>query len=891
MKGRQTSYQRFSSLLGTTGSVVNKFFRSLGGTLEGRDSELMGKTQRDMSDNNGIYNKTLKIEDDLTYDYEKEDLGEEVYGCISHPFGKDSIYIEKDSKTAIEGRKTKRVDSPHFEDKKREWYYKKANKTYEDCALIPQENLPLVVNSKFEMRYWDANTDNTTTIPKGAGFTSGSLVRPISFIKEAKQIKKNGCRTVDAQIGGASHILKDVPLEIAHQLINCCKEIELKGNVSYSITRKNKRCTTWDGDEDGPTGTKKEWEGEYRIGCPPGQCKDQGGSQTASCMSSERTTKIMLDGKLEMTAYRHKQVADIWGKEPKILEISGNSFWGGLERAALRKISSSGCDPIDLESGPNTIPTKLPDPTIKQVLEFEKQTKLSSGCLSYPFTNNSMIIAKEEDNLKTEKLDGYTDICEPDSVITNNYLYGPAQISAYLGESIFSSSDFQYSYPSGINIRTIGNSDIAVRPIYVSGPSLYCYFGGIGWDYSKIGEKEPEVPWHQDNCGIYSSNYKDWKMTWNSTKLKKTYTGDCAQGFSGFDRFNRKNNSCDCGDDCEHCKSDWGKLKLLCECEPQCANALSGNHTPENPNPCVGPYISGCDGMYGFSFTIGKYVGVQLKDYPYEESAQVYNVAPVPLATKAGPAAQEDLVLWFEGIISDALAYFPNYSAEMQLTIYPNRESVDKAFEILQENSLIRYEKKSVGSVTLTVGEWSNSFPIWVILSIRKETTCKTPATGLSINVQNTLVEGDMYKVCKNCEDDSPLPTCCDDAGCGGVDDAKECCNDKNCGIDDPCALAIYVVPINKRCDANSITTCEGACKDIELGECGCCGCKGFEDDPDYYDDDCEIRCKPYTANCKPYKVKTDFENLSCYGDAHEEDVHEVSIDLTIEFKPFKEME
>ena len=894
MKGRQTSYQRFSSVLGTTGSVVNKFFRSLGKTPNGRDSELSNTIQIDSSDNKGIYNKTLRVEDDLTYDYDKEDLGEEVYGCISHPFGENSIYIEKDSETAIEGRKTKRANSPHFKDKKRKWYDEKSDKTYEECALIPQENVPLAVNSKFEMKFWEAETEKTTTIPKGIGFTSGSLVRPISFIEEAKRIENGWSKAQKfsweayGSLSGRSHILRGVPLEIAHKLINCCKEIELKGDVNYSIKRTSKKCATWDGNEEGPSSTQKEWEGEQIKGCPPGTCSSIGGNQTANCISNQQVTTIKLNGKLDMTAYRHKQVADIWGKEPKVLDISGNYFVSSFEKPALRKISRSECVGLDFDSGP--IPTtKLPDPTIKQVLEFETQTKLSSGCLSYPSTNNSMIIAKEEDSLKTGKLDGYTEICEPDSAKTYNYLFSTAQMSW----ALFNGYPRGNTYPSGIQMRNPAfspNSASAVRPFYVSGPSLHCSFGGMGWDYSEIGKKEPEVPWHQDDCGKYPSNYKDWKMTWNSTKLKKTFEGDCAQGFNGFDRYDRKKNNCNCGDKCKDCKADWGKLKLLCECEPQCQKA---DHfpleSPENPNPCAGPYISNCDGMCGFSLFIGKYVGVQVKDSPY-----AYNVAPVPLTTKVEPRAQEDLVLWFDGFISDVLdtEFFPNYSLGLgsgnglQLSIYPNQESVDIALAGLPENSLIRYEKKSVGSVTLTLDDWSNSFPIWVILPIRKETTCTTGPTT-STNTQSTLVEGSPYNSCVDCIGE--LPDCCSEQGCGGVSSSTQCCNEADCGINDPCGLAIYVSPSKGQCDDNAEKTCGGGCVDVDLSECGCCGCTFNACDPES-EDDCFICC-PNWKSCKPYKLIKDFEYLSCYGEAHEEDVHEVSIDLTIQFKPFKEME
>ena len=113
MKGRHTSYQRFSSVLGTGGSVVSKYLRSLS---EKRDSELAGKIAKDKSDNKGIYNKTLTAED-LIYDIKKEDLGEEVYGCIANIL--DTSTIEFDPEAAIQQRKDKRKIS----ERKRSWFH------------------------------------------------------------------------------------------------------------------------------------------------------------------------------------------------------------------------------------------------------------------------------------------------------------------------------------------------------------------------------------------------------------------------------------------------------------------------------------------------------------------------------------------------------------------------------------------------------------------------------------------------------------------------------------------------------------------------------------------------------------------------------------------------
>lgn len=391
MKGRQTSFQRFGSALGTNGSVVNKFFRSLGKTLSanGRDSELFGTNQTDMSDNKGIYNKTLKSDEYLQYDIYKEDLGEEVYGCIARPFGKESGTIEADSSIAIKGRQTKRADSPHFDTAKREWHNTKADETYEDCALIPQENIPLVVNSKFEMTYWDDIQKKVVQVPKGTGFTSGALVRPIAFSDKATKLP-DGAALYDEQGIMYACKLNDVPIKTAHAILNRCKEISLTGSVDIQLTRKNKRCN-------GPETSTMKWTSERGPeGCPPGDCVDVSGELTTTCISEQKTTVLKLAGDIEMTAYRHKQLSDIWS-EPKTLDLSGNYFYGSSENSAfLRKIAYTNCE----TTGDSAIEKLIPA-TIEKIAEFERQTKLSSGCLVYPETNASILLATQANNLKS----------------------------------------------------------------------------------------------------------------------------------------------------------------------------------------------------------------------------------------------------------------------------------------------------------------------------------------------------------------------------------------------------------------------------------------------------------------------------------------------------------
>ena len=914
MKGRITSFQRFGSSLGTTGSVLHKFIRSLGnaGLNKGRDRELLGDGPAgvDESDGKGIYNKTVKSGDDLKYDFEEEDnFGEEVYGCIAKPFGKDALQ-EKDSKTAINCRKATIVDSPHYEENKRKWHHADPKKSYEDYAAIPQENLPLTVNSKFPMKYCSRSgieeygDDLVIDIPKGIGFTSGALIRPLRFIESAEPMK-NGYYSNFSGFGGLkegqpipatrihhAHILESVPLETAHKMINCCKEIVLTGSVSHSIERNSKKCKDWGGSE-GPDESEAEVKGEEQVSpCPPGTCSPIDRTFKAKCLSSKQTITISLDGDLKMTAYRYKQAADVWKEKEKqkTLDISGNAFFGSLEEAALRKFTRPDClfkDAGSLQQQP------LPDPTLKQVYVFQKQTKLSSGCLPYPITNNSMLVASEDDNMKSSRFENPD--CETNTAIQYNFLESTAspfieRTSGY-GSSI--PSNLTLCYEGGQLLRSyFNNEDTFVRPLHVSGPSLFCSFNGIGWDYSQIGKETPETLWEKDECASkqWGFHHKDWKMTWNSTGLKTTFSGKCPQGFAPLDRYDRKPNTCECPSELEDCGSDWGELKLICECQGPCIAPSDGT------NACQGPMListekESCDGTYGITFAIGKYVG-----HPTEFSG-LYETAPVPLITKVDGEPKEDLTLWFSGFISDVLPYY-FYSQEASLggAIFINSETADKNKP--EDNSIHRYEKKQAGTLTIKCEDWQDTAEIWVVLKIEKETECTTPPvpnvgpflSNGGLNVQSALELGDPSKSCNECGTKAgQTQYCCSTGGCNGVADSLPCCNDSSYVIDDPCAISFSVSGAKKTCDDNKKTNCGGQCilesDESWAEECGCCQCSASEEDDDCAADPCE----PFEG-CEPPQY-TQFENLSCYGSAHEEDKHQFTLDLTIEFKLLTEME
>jgi hypothetical protein len=835
---------------------VNKFFRS----TNNRDSDLVGKTQTDKSEGKGIYNTTIKTDDKLQYKREGSplapsdpDLGEEVYGCIALGFG--AATLEKDAEQTIKMRKIKREDSEHFKTSKHSWYEEKngeEGKAFEDCALIPQENIPLVSNSKFAMNYWDDEEEEIIEIPKGAGFSSGTMVRPVAFTEKAEPIPDGMLYFNYDSTKMYSHTLSRVPLETAHAILNRCKEISLTGGLSHVIKRENMKCTgveksTFEVLDEVFTGCA-----EAGYPCGKGTCVDLNGYKIElSCASSKKNTDLTLTGDIDMTAYRHKQMAEIWAEDtpPKILDISGNYFRGSLNESILySRISSAAC----LEYGRDSAsPVIIPPPKIEQIAKFEKQTKLSSGCLAHIGTNKSILSADLGENLAKEI--AYIDGC--------NKAYNSFTLKT--GNKYPSNVGYDNPYyPSGV--RTDSHYTC---PDIDSGPRLRAFFDGNGWDDSKIGLDEPEDLYTHECKEGEDENYPLFKSKWISTGIESTVSGDCVLGLRGLDRYDLEppKGPCDCinGGECADCKTYHGKLAVVCACEPMCSPA----YPQEDYNECP-DMKKVCEGNFRVDMEIGKYVGAKV-------NSGYYNAA-VPLLSKMGTAGfysggsedTENLTLWWYGIVDRISRYTVNtYLSERSFQIYPNKQSADKNKP--SDNSIYRYESLEVGVLTVRCEEWSIEVPLYTVLEIAKEKTCKGSASSFGSNAFYRTTDAGQ-KFCKGCTEEEEPDCCGTGGGCGGPGDEPDgCCNVLPCGINDPCGYSVIAIDSRDACEAN----CDGGCADCGNDKDTCCG------------DDEEI---PTCA----YAVISELEPMGCYSsEAYKEDVHTAEVKLTLEFKLFKEME
>ena len=883
MKGRHTSFQRFGSVLGTTGSVVNKFLRA----GKDRDTDLLGKGQKDNSDGKGIYYKTIKTqEENLLYKTDGNpptpsdpDMGEEIYGCISQG---DGATLERIAEEIVKQRNIRREDSSRFKSAKHSWYEAKNGKAglkIEDCALIPQENIPLVVNSKFPMKYWDEFQKKDYDIPKGHGFTSGALVRPVAFTEKAKSI--SNATVFSNNVFMYSHELKDVPLETAHAILNRCKEISLTGSLSHVIERTNKQCS-------GSTSSKKQIKAEKFVGCArdedgevnspcgkEGKCEDQGHTITLTCLSEEKKTSLTLKGDIDITAYRHKQMTKIWGKTPETLEISGNYFSGRPKdlEMSYQQSHRDTCEKYGRDSGQ---PVKIPPPRIKQIAKLEKQTKLSSGCLTHTGTNKSILSIDLEDNLEPETV--YIDGC--DEAISARRLTTGWSPPNHINTSV---EDSTFHYPSGVR-RTSSYT----CPDLASGPSLRAHFNGNGWDSSKIGEEEPEDVYTHECKPFETENYPKYKSSWTDTGITYSVEGECPLGLRGVDRFDRNIPKLPSKCDEECVELDNGKLKVVCACLQMCKPYYMDD---DGSNPCVPPiptFEKECQGAYYVNMEIGKYVGV--------EDANVksrYYIASVPLLSKMSGKEKENLTLWWWGAVSRFASYDVNggFASERPLFIFLNKESATK--QKPQDNSLYRYEDRECGVLKVACDDWSQEIPLYTVLEIAKETTCKGTAGGAANSYYKTTDAG--YK---KCQSDVNFATACPGEGprfccgkCGGPsNESNKCCSKESCGILDPCGYSIESKDTRDACVAPE---CNGECKEGTGEADSTCGCNAVENPSFDPDDPNSEECLALSTipKCAPYSVVSDFKEMGCYGDAHPEDKHTAKINLTLEFKLFEEME
>jgi hypothetical protein len=905
MKGRITSFQRFGGVLGVSSSVVNKFLRS----EKLRDMD----DGKDFSNGKGIYNNTIPNSTSYSSWYGHPryiggnkgefDAGEEVYGCIAHGYG-DSVATSDDFGPRIEHsleiadqlRQTTRANSKHFDKEERKWTLKKVD-DFIDSVAIPQENIPLVVNSKFPMSqavviYDDESGEaigsEIIKCSAGPGFTSGGLARPAPWPEE-------GYMLVTEDIANMCKL--SVPVAVAHAILHRTKEITLDAQLENKSTRTGTNCS-------GSSSLNTSWSTSYLIGgCPPSSCKNKSYSNTLTCTSKIESGTITIKGDFSMTAYRYKDVSDIWDN-PRTSDISPNYFFGSHTKApAVYKTTSTGCSYDDYENcnygdcypckGPNP-----PLPRVEQLLPLEKQTKLGAGCLSYRTTNSNMFHGLLEKNLlgKTVSAPNCTKASED---------YGLTSDPAVLF-SLLQYSDYWEGFSPGGFRGPLG------PPAIINGPELECHFVGTGYDASSQGGNIfQDVPCDcndYEGSGSPRPNYQIPKASYVGTGITTKLSGVCFPGAGDYvghfdnDIVFPAEDECGCPSDGNNCSSNLGPLRLSADCVAQCptcekdeyGDCLGGDFRVgfAQKNPCSSTSPQKSDQYWRSSLKVGKYViGKQWEKAWDGGIIDASRAVPIPLsATKT-----EDLAFWPSFSAGDYGGAFPGVYASQTFLNRLLARDASSGNPRLQSDSTRTVEVRNIGQITFKCDDWTDSHSLYGLVMTNKAQECKgyTPSDldngswGHSVSASKSTP----YRSCMDCSE-LENDTCDAPKGCNGVESEQNCCRASAGGRRGrPCAESwtSSFESSNDPCADNN--DCAGTCYSGP-GDDDCeCNC-------DFNPDDDEGECGhlspcPDFASCEGFKILKPFEGkLGCANNNYiGTETVTTSLNLTFEFKLFDEME
>jgi len=892
MKGRHTAFQRFGSgSHNPFGSVLNKYFLT-----------------EDTVRKNNIYEKTADGRN-----VEEPDLGEEVYGCLAKGINTQG-HLEYDYDDMTKERKTRKDVGQYAIGSEgsilRTWEDKN-NKTHEDSVLIPQESLPLNVISKYPIKYsYDFTTDGTNfevkdvDVPPSAGFSGPFVYRPHKFPSGfIPVVVKQDCIMLGDPIEGAGYIYSvpvssvSIPAGVAHQIINCTKEIKVTGSLDHSVEAKNKKCTG------SSTQTVTQ---TYYIGaaCPGKQPMSKTRTASYSCTSSSETTTLQVNGSIDGTMSRYNLLTSLW-EEPVKLDLSPNFYQGSNAKKAYNFSVRTGlsCEAIS-DSG--SAIDELDYLKVKMLGDREKVTKLEAGCAVTPTLDIDIIRRDMGKNLLRESANN--SLCVDGGAIIKTFTQLPDDVVFFWG-----------GQKSLLAPKTNN---------FTSGPVLCARYGAGLAEY--VGVDEEELVYKPTACSDTElESFRSPKGNPISTGLKLTMKGNCPNNVNDNSTdfpFNTSEiiklyDATDSGrayyqwEDQDGCYGshpgccapcsvygDQGTYKLRCEAEKQCYdNACQDIRNPVEcpvvPHPSgsdLSEVTSNCNIPYSHSLMLGRFAQTAPPVYTIE-GLEYIPATEIPFDTDAKYTDDQDLSISFilnageEGRYYSSLA-IPQHDYEYASfgvePIIPIISTCKKWHESEPDRSGFKKSVNQVGALTLKSGDWSTLIPLWTATFTAEATDCEgTDVRGIGGHdgwitaCERTTVAG--------CSDECE---CC----CGGE------CN--GCGSqtsDNPCNKAVPCEP--KICtysysssftgteDCPKTAQCNG-CQDCggcrgNCDHCACCGCNCGNCSRD---GDFENPCPPHVPT--PPTTHSGGGRMGCYGSAREEQVIETKLDVTLEFIPFTEV-
>jgi hypothetical protein len=903
MKGRHTSFQRFGSgSHNPFGSVLNKYFIT---------SDFIRK--------NDIYEKTASSYVVGDYgDYKaEEDLGEEVFGCIARGISTQG-HLEFNTEEMTEKRKERKDVEQYVLGSEgsllRSWEGedKKSNK---DGALIPQESLQLNVISKYPIKYSYDTTDENgdpiveeVNIPPSAGFSGPFLYRPSKFPSSfTPTIIKEDCI-----LKGFPASSVRIPSDVAHQMLNCTKEITFTGDVDHSIEARNKKCSGSSSQEV----TQTYYLGNGCPGLPP-VAKTRTASY--SCTSVAETTKISCKGNISGTLSRYNLLTSLWEEEPVKLDLSPNFYQGSNAEKAYNfcVVEHLFCD-CKNDSGP--CPDALPYYKAEILGDKEKVTKLEAGCaVSFPLDLD--IVRRDQGDNLLNKNAGEGD-CTDDGTIVSTLVQYPRTHAG----------GFYYTYFGSANMAgkggMMGGTIFDPTSIISSGPGLYgTYSSGLA---QYVGLGGSERLFKDTNCSANElESFRSPTGAPLETGLTASMEGTCPNGLSTdgtYSRFFGSIVSYD-GTDTQRAFYQWEKAtgcygsypgccptcdiygkqgthKLACENEEQCyRNDCIDVRDPESCPPVPHPSGSGYESKCALPFQIN----LILERYAQTQAEETYNGIKyiqgvrVPLDVAAKNSDEQDLCLSFMlggGYQDqDAGAFAITYPQVNDLGVsrgpplprgVPIVTTCKTWHESFEEPSGYKKEVIEVGTLTLKAGEWSTAVPLYTTNLSRLATEC-TGTDVKGISGHEGWIIGCERVTSAGCSDECDC--CCTAPGCQGC---GKMANNNPCNKADPCEPFVctysYSSTATGQDDCPQTASCGGCSEcsscDGNCDQCACCGCEcGCGDYPDGYDE--EDACPPYVPI--PPTTHSGGGKMGCYGDAIEDEEIKTEINITMEFIPFEE--
>ena len=876
MKGRHTSFQRFGSgSHNPFGSVLNKYF-------------LTSDTVR----KNNIYEKTFSGRNIYGEDF--EDLGEEVFGCIAKGINTQG-HLEGDTDEMTSGRK-QRKDVEQYKlgsegSILRSWKDEN-NKSYEDSVLIPQESLPLNVISKYPIKYsYDTYDDNDQPIvkdvdvPPSAGFSGPYLYRPKKFPSSfTPTILKEDC-IVNSNFYGRPVTPVSIPSDVAHQILNCTKEIKFTGDLDHSIEGSNKKCS-------GSSSLSVTQTYYLSGGCPGTTPIQKTRKANYECTSVEEKVTLQVKGSISGTLSRYNILTSLWD-EPVKLDLSPNFYQGSNAAKAYNFFATEGlyCDFND--SGPG--PDERDYLKVKMLGDREKVTKLDAGCAVTPTFDIDIIRRDQGKNLL--ETNANVSQCENDGgKITKGLMLYP-EVSRYLRVLLGDKNN-----PS--NAGTLP-----------AGPSLYGdYSAGLA---QYVGLEGSEKVFESTNCSANElESFRSPAGAPLKTGLEVSMTGGCVGlgGVAGTNAFSLSNTDgisvYDATDRdlayyqwadkdgcygehpgcCPSCSvyGEQGTYYLDCQKERQCYKDGSEEDIVI-PRPSGSGYPSKCAAPFGISFDIARYA--EVGEGSTFNGMKYANAEVIPLDVQAKATDKQDLCLGFvfSGVAASSLA-FPDTQGYPQVPDYYLRKGEDLPIgppvispcKLWHDTDVTGGSVVSVGSRTLKAGDWSTAIPLYTTHHPREAKGC----VGLDVGG----IEGPRgwITACKrttSAECDGDCDCCASGgAGCGSQINTAPCnervdCEPKKCTYS-------YSSSYNEDCPQTAI--CVG-CQDCYScdGDCDLCACCGCNCDCDPGDEGHENPCPPYIPI--PPTTYTGAGKMGCYGDGYEKETLKTTCNITLEFIPFDE--